>query len=47
MKEKKGKQLIGLLVCLVIGGAALFYGDWRGIFTDIGSALGMFKLGWI
>ena len=40
MKEKKGKQLIGLLVCLVIGGAALFYGDWRGIFTDIGSALG-------
>ena len=40
MKEKKGKQLIGLLVCLVIGGAALFYGDRRGIFTDIGSALG-------
>ena len=40
MKEKKGKQLIGLLVCLVIGGAALVYGDWRGIFTDIGSALG-------
>ena len=40
MKEKKGKQLIGLLVCLVIGGAALFYGDRRGIFTDFSSALG-------
>lgn len=40
MKEKKGKQLIGLLVCLVIGGAALFYGGRCGIFTDFGSALG-------
>lgn len=40
MKEKKGKQLIGLLVCLVIGGAALFYGERCGIFTDFGSVLG-------
>ncbi len=40
MKEKRGKQLIGLLVCLVIGGAALFYGDRRGIFTNFSSALG-------
>lgn len=40
MKEKKGKQLIGLLVCLVIGVAALFYGERCGIFTDFGSVLG-------
>ena len=40
MKEKKGKQIIGLLVCLLIGGAAFFYGDRRGFFTSFSSALG-------
>ncbi len=40
MKEKKGKQLIGLLVCLVIGGAALGIGLNRGAFQDTGNALG-------
>ncbi len=40
MKEKKGKQLIGLLVCLVIGGAALGIGLNRGAFKDTGNALG-------
>ena len=41
MKEKKkGKQLIGLLICLVIGGAALGIGIGRGIFDGFGDALG-------
>ena len=40
MKEKKGKQLIGLLICLIIGGAALGVGISRGVFNDVGSAFG-------
>ena len=40
MKEKKGKQLIGLLICLVICAAAFFYGDSRGFFSSFSSALG-------
>ena len=43
MKEKKGKQLIGLLLCLVIGGAALGIGISRGTFAEAGSALGNIK----
>ena len=45
MKEKKGKQLIGLLVCLVIGGAALGIGLNRGAFKDTGNALGKIQFG--
>ena len=43
MKEKKGKQLIGLLICLVIGGAALGLGISRGIFSEAGNALGRIR----
>ena len=44
MRDKKGKQLIGLLICLVIGGAVLGLGISRGVFTDIGSAFGNIRI---
>ena len=44
MKEKKGKQLIGLLVCLAIGGAALGLGFGRGIFTGADSVFGNIRI---
>ncbi len=40
MKSKKGKQLIGLLICLVIGGAALGIGLSQGIIKNAGSVFG-------
>ena len=40
MKSKKGKQLIGLLICLIIGGAALGIGLSQGIIKDAGSVFG-------
>jgi len=40
MKSKKGKQLIGLLICLVIGGAALGLGISRGTFRNAGTIFG-------
>jgi small conductance mechanosensitive channel len=39
MKGKKGKQLIGLLVCLVIGGGALGLGLGSGILNRAGDAI--------
>ena len=44
MKEKRGKQLIGLLICLAIAGAALAVGINRGIFTNIRSAFGSIRI---
>ena len=44
MRDRKGKQLIGLLICLVIGGAVLGLGISRGVFTDIGSAFGSIRI---
>ena len=44
MKEKKGKQLIGLILCLVIGGAALGVGLSQGIFTNVGSVFGNIRI---
>lgn len=44
MKQKRGKQLIGMLICLVIGGAALGIGLGRGIFDNAGSALGAIQI---
>ncbi len=44
MKEKKGKQLIGLLVCLVIGGGALGLGFGQGIFTKADSVFGNIQI---
>lgn len=44
MKEKKGKQLIGLLICLVIGGAALGLGFGQGIFDKAGSVFGNIEI---
>ncbi len=44
MKEKKGKQWIGLLVCLAIGGSALGLGFGQGIFEDAGNALGNIQI---
>jgi len=35
MREKKGKQLIGLLVCLVLAAAAAGFGVRRGIFDSV------------
>ncbi len=40
MKGKRGKQLIGLLVCLAIGGGALGLGINSGIIKNAGSLLG-------
>ena len=40
MKKTKGKQLIGLLVCLIIGGGALGLGISRGVFNNAGSLFG-------
>ncbi len=40
MKEKRGKQLIGLLICLVIGGGALGIGISSGVITSEKSVLG-------
>lgn len=40
MKKTKGKQLIGLLICLIIGGGALGLGISRGVFTNAGSLFG-------
>ena len=44
MRDRKGKQLIGLLICLVIGGAVLGLGISRGVFADIGSAFGSIRI---
>ena len=44
MKEKKGKQLIGLLICLVIGGGALGLGFGQGIFDKAGSVFGNIEI---
>lgn len=40
MKKTKGKQLIGLLICLIIGGGALGLGISCGVFTNAGSLFG-------
>lgn len=40
MKEKRGKQLIGLLICLVIGGGTLGIGISSGVITSEKSVLG-------
>ena len=44
MRDKKGKQLIGLILCLVIGGAALGVGINSGVFKGIGSAMGNIRI---
>lgn len=44
MRDRKGKQLIGLLICLVIGGAVLGLGISRGVFADIGSTFGSIRI---
>jgi len=44
MKDRKGKQLIGLLVCLAAGGAVLGLGISRGVFTDLGSVFGRIQV---
>ena len=44
MKEKKGKKLIGLLICLVIGGAALGIGLGNGTFSGFSSLAGNIRL---
>ena len=44
MKSKKGKQLIGLLICLIIGGAALGIGLSQGIIKDAGSVFGDIRI---
>ena len=44
MEQKKGKQLIGILVCLAIGGAALGLGISRGIFDKAGGILGAIQI---
>ena len=44
MKQKKGKQLIGMLACLIIGGAALWLGISRGILNNAGGILGSIQI---
>ena len=44
MKQKKGKQLIGMLACLIIGGAALGLGISRGILNNAGGILGSIQI---
>ncbi|MCR5297473.1 MAG: mechanosensitive ion channel family protein [Clostridiales bacterium] len=44
MQKKKGKQLIGLLVCLAIGGAALGFGISDGVFKSAGSVFGNIQI---
>lgn len=44
MKEKKGKQLLGFLICLVIGGGAMGLGISRGMFTSMSGALGNIRI---
>ena len=42
-KKGKGKQLIGLLLCLIIGGAALGIGVKGGVFNSVEGAFSAFR----
>ena len=44
MNHRKGKQWIGLLICLILGGAALGLGIHRGVFTDLAGAFGTLRI---
>ena len=44
MGKKKAKQWIGLLICLILGGALLGIGMHLGVLTDLGSAFGSFRI---
>ncbi len=44
MKEKRGKQILGFLICLAIGGGALALGMSNGMFTSLDGALGNIQI---